>query len=228
MQNQNPKEMLTVGIVISLIFGGFVGYLLGGAQQGMYVSKMGKNIGLSEQRVKAEMDFKQAMRKLWEDHVTWTRLVIIDIADGLKSGDTDTARLLKNYDDMVDALKPYYGDKASENLGDLLEGHLKIAAELVTAAKAGNADAAADAEKRWYANAELIATFLSDANPAWPKQALLDMLNEHLSLTKAEAVARLTQNYPADVAAYDQIHNQALMMADALSGGIIKQFPNKF
>ena len=72
-----------------------------------------------------------------------------------------------------------------------------------------------------------IATFLSGANPNWPRQALLDMLNQHLTLTTQEAVARLQKNWTADVAAFDAIFNQAMMMADALTDGIAKQFPAK-
>ena len=61
----------------------------------------------------------------------------------------------------------------------------------------------------------------------WTKKALQDMLNEHLALTTREAVDRLKQNWTDDVAAFDAIFNQAMMMADALTDGIAKQFPTK-
>jgi hypothetical protein len=51
------------------------------------------------------------------------------------------------------------------------------------------------------------------------------MLHEHLRLTTDEALARLHADWAADVAAYDQIHRQALGMADMLSDGIVEQFP---
>jgi hypothetical protein len=41
-------------------------------------------------------------------------------------------------------------------------------------------------------------------------------------------VARLQRNWTADVAAYDEIHRQALHMADMLSTGIVAQFPKRF
>ena len=84
------------------------------------------------------------------------------------------------------------------------------------------------ADKRWHANAEDIAEFLSKANPNWPKATLVDMLNRHLALTTREAVDRLTKNWDDDVPNFDNVFSQAIMMADALSDGIVKQFPAKF
>ena len=54
------------------------------------------------------------------------------------------------------------------------------------------------------------------------------MMHMHLSTTKDELVARYTMNYPADVKAYDVVYVHILNMSDALSDGIVKQFPTKF
>jgi hypothetical protein len=173
--------------------------------------------------------FRNDMRKLWEDHVTWTRLAIISLADELPDQDASVGRLLQNQVDIGDAIKPYYGDAAGDQLTSLLHDHITIAAELVVAARDGDSAAAADANARWYANANDIAALLNSANPqAWPLEHMQQMMKEHLDLTLAEAVARLNADYPADVAAYDQIHVQILGMADMLSLGIINQFPREF
>jgi len=169
-----------------------------------------------------------AMRKLWSDHVVWTRLYIIAAAANDASAPTASARLLRNQEDIGNAIAPYYGSAAGAKLTSLLKQHILIAVDLVSAAKAGDKAKVADADRRWHANANDLATFLSGANPNWPKATVLAMLNRHLALTTEEATARLQGRWTDDAAAFDNIFSQILMMADALSGGIVKQFPARF
>ena len=126
------------------------------------------------------------------------------------------------------AIVPFYGAGAGTALTNLLKQHIMIAVDLVAAAKTNNQAKFAEEDRKWTKNAEEIATFLSGANPNWPKADLVDLLGQHLSLTKAEAVARLTKEWDDDVKAFDDIFTEILTVADALSDGIVKQFPNKF
>jgi hypothetical protein len=176
-----------------------------------------------------QLAFHDAMRKLWEDHITWTRLFIVSFAAGLPDTDATAQRLLQNQTDLGNAIKPYYGDAAGRQLTALLREHILIAADLLTAAKANDSAAVAAASARWYANADAIAAFLHHANPkAWPLDEMKHMMRKHLDLTLAEAVARLNGDWPADIAAYEQVHQEILQMADMLSDGIIHQFPKQF
>ena len=173
--------------------------------------------------------FHDDMRKLWEDHITWTRLVIIGVFEDSPGLDSSVQRLLQNQVDIGDAIKPFYGEEAGEQLTALLTDHILIAAEILQAAKVGDTDALEDAVERWYANADDIAEFLNAANPKhWPLEEMKAMMREHLDLTLQEAVAYLEGDYESSIAAYDMVHLQALEMADMLSKGIIKQFPRKF
>ena len=171
--------------------------------------------------------FHDAIRQLWEDHIVWTREFIVSFAADGADLSAVTDRLLRNQDDIGDAIKPFYGDAAGEALSGLLREHILGAAALLDAAKNGGDVAAASAA--WYANADEIAEFLAAANPrAWPVDEMRAMMKDHLDLTLAEGVARLQGRYADDIAAYDQIHTQILRMADMLSDGIIAQFPPKF
>ena len=173
-------------------------------------------------------DFHDAMRKLWEDHVTWTRLYIVSAAAGLPDAQPAAQRLLQNQTDIGNAIKPFYGDAAGERLTALLRQHILTAADLVAAAKAGNNDGVTAVEKTWHENGDQIAAFLSSANPNWPRVAMSDMLSEHLDYTTTEVVSRLKGDWAADIAAYDKGHEHMLMFSDMLADGIVKQFPAKF
>ena len=169
------------------------------------------------------------MRKLWEDHITWTRLAIISFAHDLPDLPATQARLLSNQDDIGDAIKPYYGKAAGNQLTALLKEHIVGAVALLTVAKAGDQAGIEQRSAEWYANGNEIADFLHKANRKhWPKATMRKMMKKHLDDTLSEAVNRLQGKYAADARDYDHIHTHILEMADALTNGIVKQFPRKF
>jgi hypothetical protein len=169
-----------------------------------------------------------ALRKLWSDHVIWTREYIIAAVAGTPDADAAAGRLLKNQEDIGAAIAGYYGDAAGVRLTELLKEHILIAVDLVAAAKSGDKAAFATHDARWTANIEQIATFLSGANPNWPKADVFDLLALHLKLTKDEAVARISADWAADVRAFDDIFTEIMVLADALHDGIAAQFPERF
>ena len=82
--------------------------------------------------------------------------------------------------------------------------------------------------KEWYKNADDIAQFLSAANPNLPNDVLKDLLYMQLKLVTDEVVASSKMDWDADILAYDKGEDHIIKMADTLTDGIIKQFPNKF
>jgi phage terminase Nu1 subunit (DNA packaging protein) len=145
------------------------------------------------------VELRMAMRKLWEDHIGYTRNYIISALDNLPDADSVAKRLLRNQEDIGNAIKPFYGDKAGAKLASLLKDHIMIATEVVKAAQGGNKDELAAAQKKWSANGKDIAALLSSANPNWPKQTLEQMLQKHLDLTTGEVVGRLNKDWASDI-----------------------------
>jgi hypothetical protein len=179
--------------------------------------------------VSAKLEFHDEMRRLWEDHVTWTRLFIVSFVDDLADLDATTNRLLQNQVDIGDAVKPYFGEAAGDRLTALLTEHITTAATLLGAAKDGDEQAFEAAHEAWYRNGRQIARFLHRANPdQWPLRHLKTMMLDHLDLTLAEAAARLEGDHAREIAGYDAVHLEILEMADMLSDGIIRRFPEKF
>ena len=173
--------------------------------------------------------FHDAMRKLWEDHITWTRLAIVSFAHDLPDLPATEMRLLDNQTDIGNAIKPYYGNAAGNRLTALLEEHITGAVALLAAAKAGDPSLIAQRSDEWYANGNTIADFLSRANPRhWPQRLMRRMMKDHLDQTLREATHRLGGDYAADIRDYEEIHHHILAMADVLSAGIVKQFPRRF
>jgi hypothetical protein len=172
-------------------------------------------------------ELRLAMRKLWEDHITYTRNYIISAVADLPDQDAVAKRLLANQDEIGAAIVPYYGKEAGDKLAALLRDHITIATEVVAAAKGGDKAKLDAAQAKWTANGKDIAAFLSGANPNWPQADLEAMLQKHLDLTSGEVVARLGKDWAADIKAYDEGHAHMLMFADALTDGIAKQHPDK-
>ncbi|HEV8281316.1 MAG TPA: hypothetical protein VGQ02_05630 [Candidatus Limnocylindrales bacterium] len=171
---------------------------------------------------------RNALRKLWADHVIWTREYIVAAVAGTPDADAAAGRLLKNQEDIGAAIVPYYGEVAGDRLTDLLKQHIMIAVDLVAAAKSGDQTAFAKHDARWTSNIEEIAAFLAAANPNWPEKAVVDLLALHLKLTKDETVARLNNDWAADVKAFDDIFTEILVVADTLYDGLAAQFPERF
>jgi hypothetical protein len=202
--------------------------VVSGPGSGHAATEHGHSAAVPLQTTKA-IRFHDGMRKLWEDHITWTRLAIVSFAAGVPDFDPTAARLLRNQTDLGNAVKPYYGRKAGNRLSALLKEHIAGAVELLKAAKANDSSGFATAKDAWYRNGRQIARFLSRANPRFlPFSRTNRLMRGHLDQTLDEASHRLGGDFSADIRDYERIHHHILRMADAISGGIIKQFPRRF
>ena len=177
----------------------------------------------------SKSSFQDAMRRLWSDHVAYTRLFIVSAAAGSADKDATTQRLLQNQTDIGNAVAEFYGRDAGNKLTALLRDHILIAANIVTAAKAGDNAKVTSENQRWRQNATDIAKFLHGANPKhWPEATLQSAMFMHLDQTLNEATHELKGEYAASIKDYDEAMDHMLMVADTLSDGIIAQFPSKF
>jgi hypothetical protein len=181
-----------------------------------------KEVNFMDDRM-CNIELNNEFRLLWEQHVYWTRIVIMGIAFNLPDLDCSSSRLLRNAPDFAEVFCRYYGRKNANEFGGLIRDHLIIAANLVNAAKIGNIEEASRQECKWYENADDIVCFLNHINPYWSVKKMKAMWYEHLGLTKDEAAAILTNRYCDSVEIFDQIEQEALMMADCFTEGILQQ-----
>jgi hypothetical protein len=219
---------LAVCLLIGLIVGGVIGYVVAPKDTAAMPTVNKSSVNTSAVDISKTQALYQDMRKLWSDHVIWTREYVIASLDSRPEAPKVAERLLKNQEEIGNAIVPYYGKAAGDQLGALLKEHILVAVDLLDAARTNNTTKFKDADTRWHKNAADLATFLSSANPNWKTQEIVSMLNNHLNLTTQEAVAHMNKNYDEDIRLYDQIYNQILTMSDEISAGIVKQYPEKF
>jgi hypothetical protein len=167
-------------------------------------------------------------RRLWIENAIWTRSYIVSAMSGLEDQDKVLARLLRNQDEIGNAIKPFYGEAAGKKLGQLLREHILLAGKVVTAAKANNQAELKKYNAAWYKNADQIADFLSTTNPNWNKNVMKQLFHAHLKMLTQNVVARHKKDWNGDIRAFDEGEIHLIKIADVLSDGIIKQFPQKF
>jgi len=168
------------------------------------------------------------MRMFWEQHVYWTRMLLISIAAKLPDQPDVTERLLRNPCDIAKIYECYYPAKEAQEIANLLTEHLQIGAELITALRDKKSAEAEQLNHEWYINADKMADAFAGINPYYNSDELHEMLYKHLKLTTEEVAMRLAGNYKADIEAFDKVEQEALKMADYFSRGIMMQFPDRF
>lgn len=174
------------------------------------------------------VQLKADMQRLLIDHTIWTRSYIVSALSDLKDQQDVLDRLLRNQQDIGNSIKPYYGEAAGNKLADLFREHIVIAGKIVAAAKANKQDEVKKLEADWHKNADDIAAFLSSANPNWQFKALQDMLYTHLQYITDMVLSYIKGDWKANITTTDQNETHMIHLADMLTEGIIKQFPNKF
>ena len=176
----------------------------------------------------SEVALRTAMRQLWAQHMEWTYATVAAFAAGTDGLNATLDRLLKNQADIGDAVRPFYGDGAGDQLTTLLKAHINGAVPILVAAKAGNTADLQTAVTAWYANAKEIADFLAAANPAWGQADMETMMKEHIDQTLAYATDQLQGHYAKSIDDYGIAEQHMADMADMLTDGLVAQFPAKF
>ena len=188
----------------------------------------GGNQGNRECISPKQVELLKQMNLVWEQHIMWTRMLLISIASDLKDLAATQTRLLQNPKDIANIFRKYYGNNAANRIQNLLTEHLAIGKDLIVALKNNNQEEARKLNDKWYRNADEMAEAFSSINPFYKKNEIRNMLYEHLRFTTSEVNNRLKGNFAEDISDYDKVQREILKMSEYFVDGIVKQFPNMF
>ncbi len=213
--------------IIIILALAIAGNTLSAQPQNHSAMELGSNTAL-HQDLKYQ-DFNRAMRELWSAHMYWTLITVDAFFNDPKGLDAKLSRLLQNQKDIGEAIVPFYGRAAGDKLTSLLTEHIQDAVPVLNAAKGGDKAALDVAVKAWYANAREIGVFLSSANPKnWTAKETGSALEMHITHTIAYSVGILKGDYTQSFGGFEEALHHMIHLADILTDGIIKQFPDKF
>lgn len=155
--------------------------------------------------------------KLWMDHISWTRSVIMGIVNNLPGTDAYVKRLLQNAEEMGEAMSLFVGAAAVPKVKALLREHITLAADIVKTAKAGQSVDSLVA--KWRKNGEeIVKLFMLQLGPQAFFFAL--MWTKHLDATLAEATSHLKKDWVGEITAWDRVYTGAMEMAKAFSSTV--------
>jgi len=174
-------------------------------------------------------DTKAALRDLWIGHIFWVRNVVeARFAGNAGQAKAAEQQVVANAQAIAGAIEPYYGKAASDQLFKLLAGHWGAISSYLDATRAGRKADQDAAYKTLVDNAGQIATFLSGANPYLPADTLRGLLLAHGGHHIQQIQEFQARQYDQEAKTWAAMTAHMYVIADALAGGIARQFPDKF
>jgi hypothetical protein len=166
-------------------------------------------------------DFRLKSRSLWNDHISYTRNVIISSIANLPDVSDVSSRLLRNQEDIGLLISPYYSFEEVATLVALLKQHIVIAVDVLNDVEG--------ARNNWYLNGVELLNHMSSMNRVfWPVSSTEPLWSRHMVFTSEEMSARKAQDWPRDILNYDNNHLTINQFSDLFANGVIYQNMEKF
>lgn len=170
-----------------------------------------------------------AERDLWVGHIFWVREVVRGLAEkNQAAADFAEKQVVANAKQIAGSIEPFYGKAATDQLFKLLAGHYTAIKAHATATVAGDAAGAKKALGELTANANELAKFLSGANPNLPEATLQGLFAAHGGHHVQQNQQLAAHDMAGEARTWEAMKTHIYTLADALIGGIAKQFPDKF
>lgn len=230
MDSKSSKTTLAVAtLVVGVIVGGVAGYAMNNNKdEDSHANQSSQTTNSKDTATKAA-GLRVALNNLEASHVDLASAATRAGFDGDKSFEASAGALAKNTDELSAAITSVYGEEAGVKFKEIWASHIGFFVDYTVAAKAGDQAGMAKAVQNLNGYVEAISTFLSGANPNLPKEAVAQLITEHVGLLKEAVDKHGAGDYAGSYDAQDRARTQiTTKIADTLAGAIVKQSPEKF
>jgi hypothetical protein len=169
-------------------------------------------------------ELNKLLRLLYSQATMWTRAYIVSVFSDMEDIEVVENRLYESGRDLSNLFRVYFSDDISNQFENHIREYYNYFIETVQYLKVNNMDLASESEDKWRSKGVELAQFLSSINPYWELQQFLDLIQDHIDMTKDQIMQRLNKEYALEVYHYDFIEYHSLMIADIISAGIINLF----
>ena len=230
MDRDKAKSSVLIVAVLALVIGAGLGYLLGNKGKGGETANNNQNSSAKSDPNTATKaaDLRVLLNNLETEHVSLAAAATRAGFDGDPAFQAAAGQLDKNSNALADAVGSVYGPDARTRFYEIWASHIGFFVDYTVAAKKGDQAGMAKAVENLNGYVEAISDFLSKANPNLPKDAVAQLVGEHVGLLKNAVDKHGAADYAASYEAEDQARDQISTIANTLAGAIVKQKPGNF
>lgn len=225
-QHISRKAVIAAPIIATVLLGLVMLPAKAGVKDAM--SKAKSRLGLAKKTETSAADLRVLFNSLYRQHVHLASNAVRRGFDGAADFGASAGALDKNSVWISKAVGSVYGEAGEKRFLEIWKSHIGFFVDYTVAAKKGDKAGMDKAVQNLGGYQEAIADFLSKANPNLPYEVVKKVVGEHVGHLKAAVDSygggKFEDSYTNELAAEKQIGG----IADAVSGAIVKQFPEKF
>lgn len=171
-----------------------------------------------------ELELNNDMRQAWTQHAFWAMIFQTSLFNRLANLEDVQMRFMQTPEDIAGIFEKFYSPNMTNQLAQLLNEHVRLTGEIMTAMRDNEMQTADQLEREWFQNAEKTARMLSAANTEYSYDELLRYLTRHLDMLKRQMMTAINGEYNEEIRIFDENENQLMELADYLTEGLLEQF----
>ncbi len=175
-----------------------------------------------------EKQLSNYLRKLFAEHALWTKNYMNSFLTNAPNIDDTAKRVQKNQEQIGRALGMWYGTDAGKKIGQLFLKHISYFELMLKEMLEKNKNGSIIAEKRWHDATNQLVDYITSINPKINVTALSQNFKTYNENITSAATAKYRKKHSEEITSFDKINNQAEVIADMLTEGIVKHFPSQF